>query len=241
MTLDYKARDEELQTKRLSKLPQLHKVEGFEEGLQAIVIDHIVSEEDHKKKADLIIENAKKEAAALLDGAKVEARQLKKVTEEAAQMQGYDEGIRKGDQKIQQLKDDLVEQQKQSEEEYQGILKGISGQVTDLLVSLITKLTGIFVENKTDIILHLVEKALMNNDSKDDYTIRVSREDEDVISSKKEYIERIIGRDIQIMMDPLLVKNQCLIETESKLIDCSLDVQLNSLITDLKLLSSPPR
>jgi len=107
-----------------------------------------------------------------------------------------------------------------------------------LIISLITKLTGIFIEDKSDIILYLVEKALEDNNTVEDYTIRVSKEDIDVLSSKKETIEGIVGREIQILVEPQLGKNGCLIETESKVIDCSLDVQLTNLITDLKLLSS---
>lgn len=238
MTIDYKARDEELQTKRISLLPKAQSLEGFEEGLQAVVVDTIISEEEQQKKADLIIEKAKKEAADILETAKEEARKLTENTKEIAWKQGYEEGIEKGNQEIQNIKNSLLEQQQIQKEEYHNIIEDTSDKVTDLMVSLISKLTGIFVEDKTDIILYLVDKALRDNESTEDLSIRVSEEDVDILSSKKEYMEGIIGRDIQITVDPQLAKNQCLIETESKLIDCSLDVQLNNLITDLKLLSS---
>lgn len=238
MTIDYKDRDEELQAKRISKLP-VSQLEGdFEEGLQAVVVDPIVSKEEQEKKAAEIIEKAKKEAANILETAKKEAQRLKEDTVERAKKQGYEDGIKNGQKEIEEIKGDLLEEQKLQKEEYQKILTGIEGQVAELIISLVTKLTGVFVEDKTDIILYLVENALTNADNKEDYTIKVSREDADVLSSKKEYIEGIVGRDIQIIVDPELTMNQCLIESESRVIDCSLDVQLSNLITDLKLLSS---
>lgn len=236
--LDYKERDKEIQAKLTSKLSQLQNEEGFEGGLQAVVVDPVVSEEEQKLKAGAIIENAQKEAAKILEAAKDEAKKLQEETKKKAQKQGYEEGIKKGELEIRQIKDNLNIQQKRQEEEYQEVIAEISDQVTELMISLITKLTGILIEDKSEIIFYLVQKALEDNDSVEDYTIRVSTEDMDFISSKKESIEEIIEQEIQIISDPQLKKNQCLIETESKIIDCSLDVQLNNLITDLKLLSS---
>ncbi len=237
-TLDYKDRDEELQAKRISKLPLPQIGEGFEKGLKAVLVDPLISEEEQRKEAGVIIENAENEAAAILEAAKEEAKVLKEDTVKKARVQGYEEGINNAAKEIQQIKDSLSEQKELQQKEYKKILSETSEQVTELMISLITKLTGVFVEDKSDVILYLVEKALLDSDSVDDYTIRVSREDVDVLSSKKEYIEGIISKEIQIIVDPQLTKNQSLIETESKVINCSLDVQLNNLITDLKLLSS---
>ena len=136
------------------------------------------------------------------------------------------------------MKDNLLKQQEIQQKEYKQLLGGIEGHVAELLMSLITKLTGILAEDKTEIILYLVRKALENDDSGEDFTIRVSSEDFNTLSDKKEYIEGIINSEIQIVVDAQLGKNQCFIESENRLIDCSLDVQLDNLITDLKLLSS---
>lgn len=239
MTLDYKDRDEELQAKRNQRLsvPQIDG--GFEEGLKAIVVDPVDTEEEKRKNAELIIENAEAEAANIIEAAKKEAMRIKEDTLEKSRKQGYEDGLKKGSLEIERLKRDLLEQQRLQREEYKSILEGLEGQVSELIISLITKLTGIFVEDKSDIILYLVEKALANNDNKaEDYTIRVSRDDFEILSSKKDYIEGVVGRNIQIIVDGQLGKNQCLIETESKVINCSLDVQLNNLIKDLRLLSS---
>ena len=238
MTIDHKNRDEELQAKRVNKLSQPELAEGFEEGLQAVLVDPIATDEEQRKSAWAIIDNANKEAADILEAARMEAQRITEVARKKAQDQGYEDGLNRGNKEIQQIKNNLMEQREIQNKEYQETLAGIEGHVAELMVSLITKLTGIFVEDKTDIILYLVEKTLLNDDSSENYTIRVSREDVEVLSSKKEYIEGVINREIHIVADSQLTKNQCLIETDNKVINCSLDVQLNNLITDLKLLSS---
>lgn len=238
MTIDYKDRDEELQTKRKSKLSLLQSNEGFEEGISAVVVDPIGSDEEQMKRADEIIEKAKKEAAAIIEAAKKEAQRIEDDARERGKKLGYEEGLNTGRAEIQHMKDNLLKQQEIQQKEYKQLLGGIEGHVAELLMSLITKLTGILAEDKTEIILYLVRKALENDDSGEDFTIRVSSEDFNTLSDNKEYIEGIINRKIQIVVDAQLGKNQCFIESENRLIDCSLDVQLDNLITDLKLLSS---
>lgn len=242
MTIDYKGRDEELEAKRVKLLartqPQPQIETGFEEGLEAVVIDSITSEEEQKEQAGAIIENAKKEAEEIIEAAKKESQRLLEEVKEKARKHGYEDGIRESSQDIRRIKEGLVMQQKEQEEEYQAIIAGIEGQVAELIASLLTKLTGVYAEEKADIILYLVKKALENNDGTGDYTIRVSKEDADILVSNKEHIEEVAGRSIKIMPDSQLVKNQCIIETESKAIDCSLDEQLKNLITDLKMLSN---
>jgi flagellar assembly protein FliH len=42
---------------------------------------------------------------------------------------------------------------------------------------------------------------------------------------------------INIIEDASLQQNQCIIETDTGVFNCSLDIELNNLISDLKLLS----
>jgi flagellar assembly protein FliH len=76
-------------------------------------------------------------------------------------------------------------------------------------------------------------------DKCNEYTLKVSKEDFEYISMHKNLLLGAIGRDVPlyIVEDINLMKNQCLIETELKVINCSLDVQLNNLIMDLRLIA----
>ena len=42
---------------------------------------------------------------------------------------------------------------------------------------------------------------------------------------------------VEIVIDSKLEKSQCFIETDTSVIECSLDVQLENLITDLRFLA----
>ena len=111
-------------------------------------------------------------------------------------------------------------------------------QMAEVIASLVEKITGILIEDN-EVILYLVDKALKNMDKSEEYTLKVSKEDYKYISMHRELLLAAIGREVllYIVEDANLEKNQCLIETELKVINCSLDVQLSNLITDLKLIA----
>ncbi|CRZ34566.1 flagellar assembly protein FliH [Herbinix hemicellulosilytica] len=235
--IDYKDKVSEIEEKRLNKISQVQNEGEFEEGLQAVVVDQIKTEEEIKKETEQILEDARIKAAEILEEAKQEAVRIKEEAFKQASKQGYDEGIKKAGKEAEKLRQELNEQKLRQEKEYQMLLSQIEGNVAELVASLVTKITGILTEDKTDIILYLVEKGLRAYDNLDSYNIRVSSEDYDLLLSKKDYLEEITGCQIQISKDLHLMKNQCVIESENKVIDCSLDVQLNNLVNDLKLLS----
>lgn len=238
MLIDYKDKDPEIESRRLQMAGNAQGEGEFEEGLQAVVVDEIEAEEERKKEAEKIIDDARKKAAKILEEAKQEAIKIKEDAFKSASKQGYEEGMKKACQETDRIKQELKEQKAGQDREYRMLLDQMEGEVADLVASLVTKITGVLADDKKDLILYLVEKGLKNYDNLDSYNIRVSSSDYDFVLSKKEYLEDITGCDIQITADSQLSKNQCLIETESRVIDCSLDVQLNNLANDLKLLAS---
>ena len=69
--------------------------------------------------------------------------------------------------------------------------------------------------------------------------IHVSKEDFGYVTmQKKDLLEGIPGSDtIEIIEDMTLTPNECMIETDGGIFDCSLGTQLQGLMKELKLLS----
>lgn len=220
--------------------PAMEDSEGFVEGLQAMVVDPLPNEDEQKEKAARIIEEARRDAKAIMEKAKLDAEQLKAETHAAAKKLGYEEGKQQSLKELQRKTEELELLKRKLTEDYQARLSELEPKMAELLAELITKITGILLEDKKDVILYLVEKAFMGLDKATSYTIRVSKEDYELVADKKDYLIDLTGREISLTIqeDPALKKNQCMIETELKVIDCSLDVQLTNLISDLKLLSA---
>ena len=240
MTIDTHLRiDKQIEKNRgIAKISTEAEPDGFVEGLQALVVETLPNDEETQETAFKIIEDAKEEAKRILEQAKQEAEQLRSDALTTAQKKGYDEGMLQVRKEAQKLKAELEEKSVALQNEYDTIAESLEPQMVRIIAALVEKITGIVVQDKEEVILYLVNKALKNMDKSDEYTIRVSKEDYEYISMRKNLLLGALGRDVSLYIteDINLNKNQCLIETELKVINCSLDVQLNNLITDLKLI-----
>ncbi len=231
-------RDADIQALRNHRMVMVEDNSGFVEGLRAVVVDPAPSEEELIKKSDKILENARKEAKSIIDKAKLEAEQIKAEALASAKKKGYEEGQLQSRKEVQKRLEELEQQRRSQQKEYEALVAELEPQMAGIMAELIEKITGILVEDQQGVILYLVERAFLNMDKADAYTIRVNREDYEFLVSKKDYLIGLSGREMNLYIteDGSLVKNQCRIETELKVIDCSLDVQLTNLITNIKLL-----
>ncbi|MDF2510872.1 MAG: hypothetical protein K0S04_738 [Herbinix sp.] len=216
--------------------------EGFVEGLQALVVDTISEEEqleEISERASKLLEEAEAEAQQILEKAKKDAEQLKADTLASATKKAYEDGMQQVKKEAQKLKTEHEAMQYQLQEEHEEAMRSLEPHMAQIIVSLVGKITGILIEDKEEVILNLANRALRNMDKSDEYTIRVSKEDYEYVAMRKNLLLTAIGREVPLFVieDINMGKNQCIIETDNKVINCSLDVQLNNLITDLKLLA----
>ena len=211
----------------------LTKEEEFIEGIDVVTVKTETSQSDVKERTKQIIEEAKKEAEKILEQAKIESENISKEAYEeaykAGKKQGYEEVVVK--MKVEEAK---------RKEEYDDIIKELEPTMVEIIGRLIQKITGILVEDREEVILHLIEKGFSGLDKSDEYILRVCSEDFEYVSSKKDDIIKAMGNEVNLLIqeDYSLKKNQCLIEDDLKTINCSLDVQLENLITNLKMLVS---
>ncbi len=204
-------------------------------------LNHQPSFEEVNEKAKAIIEEAKQEVSSMLEQAREDAVKVSHKIKEDAKQEGYQEG--KELAKAELLKEQLAYEQRKRELEhaYEQKVKNFEPIFVDLLISYVKRFTGVILDDKKDIILYLLEQELLNIESSNTYLIHVSQEDFDIVNAKKSEISWKLkeNADIEIVEDRMLSRAQCLIETDSRIIDCSLDVQLKNLVCDLKLLAGP--
>ncbi len=241
ITIDTHTRiDRELEVRRKNAATvSLSPTDGeFVEGIKAMVIEQGPTKEELTKRAVELLEDARSEADHILENARKEAERIKREAYQEGQKKGYGDGMLQSQKEMKQLKSDYEEKARHLKKEYDKMAESLEPQMADLIAVLVEKITGIVIEDK-DVILYLVDKALKNMDKCEEYTIKVSKEDYEYISMRKNLLLSAIGREVPIYIveDSNLKKNQCYIETELKVINCSLDIQLNNLLMDLKLIA----
>lgn len=234
--LDVRLKDMALGKKQETR-PEERPQEGFVEGINAATVE-ILQQENEKKTAGDVLDQAKKEAQRILEQAKIEAAGIKNEAFAQARKRGYEEGMQKARAEAQKLEEEYSMKLKKLEDERENIINELQPQIAELIAGLVEKITGIVIKDKEDVVLYLVEKAMKNLDKCNEINIRVSSEDYDYLLDHRQELAQVLDRELEmhITEDPALFKNQCLIETESRVINCSLDLQLENLLTDIRLI-----
>lgn len=220
--------------------------DGFVCGLDAATVEQLVSDEDiaaDNQEASGIIEDAKKQAEQIISQANEDAVRIK----EEARKSGYDAGVAEGTADADRiLSDRLTELEKENsekrealEKEYQHMKEEIEPEMADALLKVFEKVTGVLASDKHDLILHLVNNVMENVELSKEFLIHVSEADYRFLDSNKDKIYGAATPDyhIEICKDSKLEKNQCIIETDAGVFDCSLDIQLENLIEEIRILS----
>lgn len=188
------------------------------------------------RQAEEILQQAKSEAEEIVEQGKVAGEFEKNRMIEEGRKRGYKEGLIKANEELAGQKKDLENREEELETQYQQMIAELEPGFTELVIELVKKLTGVFAER--DIVVYLMEQALGKIGRCNSIKVRVSQQDIDSVNDSIDTFLGIVGNQCQfdVMADAGLQKNQCVIETENQIVDCGLEVQLDSLIEDLRLL-----
>ena len=189
--------------------------------------------------ADQIIEDARSEADQIIQEAVDQAEASKAQIFEEARQAGHAEGYDQGLAEAEAIKAELAEKEQAMMAEYEEMVSSLEPAMIDMLSDIYGHIFGVDLQDKKEIILHLLQNALQNTDTTVDLMIHVSKDDYEFISSNKEALfEGIPGADnTEIVPDITLNPGQAMIDTGSGIFDCSVGTELEGLRKQLMLLS----
>lgn len=192
------------------------------------------------QEAEAIVNRANEDALSIIENAKAEAERVL----QAAKDSGYAEGMQIANQEAEAMKAQVVatfEKEKQTIiAEYRRKEEQLEPELVDVILRIFADITKCVSVDKKDMILNLVNNVMTSGEASRNFVIRASVEDSVFLRENK---EKIVGatRDdihIEIVSDPTMKRNECLIDTDTGVYDCSLDIQLENLINDIRILSA---
>lgn len=237
--------------------------DGFVNGLQADVVEELVLDEeevspeeiarreeaatiqaseiieDAKSQAESIIANATEEANNVLTNAQSEAERIREESKEAGYQEGIDAAGQIVDQKIAELEMEYNQKTQALEQEYNQMKAQIEPELVNVITDVFRKVTKTVSEDNEEIILHLINDVLKNAEGAREFTIKVSSEDYKFLINNQGKIYCAMSKDvnIDIIEDQTAEKGQCIVETNTGVFNCGIDIELENLIREIKLLS----
>lgn len=219
--------------------------DGFVRGIDAARVEKLISDEEEQQEDNNagILEDARKQAEDILEDAKKQAEDILKDAKENGYKEGYEKGTIESKQKSDDLQTKLEADYKSMSEklqnEYDEKYQVMESELVDTLMEVFSKVTLTIAEDKKDLVLLLIQRTLKDADANKDFLIRVSDVDYGFVMNSIDKLYDCVSLDskIEVVRDNTLKKNQCIIETDAGAFDCSLDIQLEGLISEIKLLS----
>lgn len=232
VSLEERARREAMEIEAAARI----KAELTEAEKKALRIE---MEKNIRTQADIVLEQARAEGELIKQRARREAEAEKPAVLEAARKEGYAAGEETLRQELVRLKEEYAEKEQALTSEFEERASELEPKAAEVVIQLLDSLTGVLLESKRSIITHLVSKALAGAEKSDSFLIKVSREDVEEVRAASKELKAMFDREVslEVMQDVLLKKGECMIETDSNIIDCSLGTQLEGLKEDIRLLS----
>jgi flagellar assembly protein FliH len=187
-----------------------------------------------RDEAELIILKARNEAQVIVEHAEQETEKQLADTLEKARSQGYEEGYGKGASEGESIKREAEALLDDAQSERERILRDIEPQAVELIVKILNKLMGVYVQVNPQIILKLVREGLAGIVGTEGVKLHVSPEDFDFVREHFDQIKEFAGSNsVDLARDAALGPMGCVIETAFGNIDSSLDQQFEALKGDL--------
>ncbi len=200
--------------------------------------------EEIQAQIDEQIRMAEEEAKQIVDDANSQAEQIKNQAMEEGRNAGYQEGIQQASEEIERMKAEaeaeIEEERAKQQADFQQLVASIEPDMVDTLTQIYEHIFNVeFRENK-DIVLHLIRTTLGKMENGTDIILHISSDDYDLVSDEKQNLEEAMASPnstLEIIEDPTLKENECIIESEGGVFDCSLGIELAEVSRKLKLLA----
>ncbi len=189
---------------------------------------------------DLKLQQAQEQADMIINNAHQQAQEIMASAQQQGHQEGYDVGYQEGVAAAQALQADFEQQKEDLEKQYQQIVDELEPEMVDVLTQIYEHVFNIELREDKGIILHLLKSALSRIEPGNNLIVHISSDDYDDVMEQKDELDACItspNTTMEIIEDPLLKENECMIESDSGVFDCSLGVELSEITRKLKLLS----
>ena len=148
---------------------------------------------------------------------------------------GYGEGL----EKAKAAEDEFLAKEELRQQEYEAALNEIEPKLVSTLCDIYEHVLGVELAGRSDIVIHLLRRALRTIEGGINYLVHVSSDDHEYAVNHKEELTSLLGstNTLEIIEDITLAQGQSFIETESGIYDCSFGVEMELLKKEIILLS----
>ncbi len=195
--------------------------------------------EQAKMQAQQIIDDANAQAEEILNAAQLNADAMRNLARQDGEKEGYNEGTQRAALELADAQSSMQAEIRRIENQYMEMQINMEHEIVEMCLPVFERVFSAELSGRKDVIYHLLDHCIMKIERTGQMQIKVSDANAEYIKGKKEEIQEKVGAEVglDIIAVPLLNDNQCIIETDGGIFDCSIDTELDNLIREIRALS----
>lgn len=186
-----------------------------------------------------LIAAANAEAERIIEAANAEANEIRETAKNEGYEAGYSEGREVALSELLEAKNELEGEREAIKAEYESLMEEAEPRMVDTITDIYEYVFGSNFYSRRDVMVCLINKALLHSEADDQIVIHVSAADYDMLVGMKNAILDKVSfqNEPEFRQREDFVKGQAKVETPYGLLDCSIDTELKELKRMLRLLS----
>ncbi|KXZ39766.1 flagellar assembly protein FliH [Alkalithermobacter thermoalcaliphilus JW-YL-7 = DSM 7308] len=195
----------------------------------ALEIDNMKKDAHEQEKS--IIQRAKDEYKKIIDKAKAQAQEIL----HQERKKGYEQGYKESIQKYEQLIDEAMQIKRSVHNWKKDQINNLEKDIINLVAKSVEKIIKVKVDQDDEIILNVLKEALDKLTFATKINIRVNKYDFNKVDSSKNKILAMNDciDEINVRLDETLQKGGIVIDTDSGMVNPSIDKQIETLKEEL--------
>lgn len=192
-----------------------------------------------RAEAERLVQDAQAQADSLVDDANAQADDIRAQAQEEGRQAGFREGQERAEAEFADRQAELERHAQDLENDYQEKASSMEKDLVATITDVMEKFFKIELSDRKDVLLHVIENAVLNIENSRSFLIHVSQAQYEDVSGELDSLREKVGAEseLDVIMDPTLTEGSCLIETDGGIYDCSIDTELKSLSKELRELS----
>lgn len=185
--------------------------------------------------ADETINKAKQEAEAIISQARQEAEKLKSEAQKEGLATGYQEGLAKAKQEIEENLANSIKILAQAEEERVQRIASSEAEILKLVTGIAEKIIGSELKSAPEQLISIVKEALSRVATASSITIKINPDSLGLLQENLPALQGVFSepKAITIQGDQTILPGDCFIETEHGKVDARVKSQLERIMNEI--------
>lgn len=189
--------------------------------------------EEINAQCEAMLQSAQEEANRIIEDAKRKAEELKADAEREGQEMGYQAGIGEARADIDAARKDCEDRIAAMAHMYAEKIRNAEPEMVEIITNVYKNVFGDNFFSHRDVLIHLIDKALIASPEDEKLILTVSSEDYEMIMDARDSFSIMP----EIRVNENYRKGAARIETATGIIDCGIDTELKELTRTLHVLS----